>query len=259
MKRVRNVPGLAGAILLCGASAVLIQGASAAPPKSKKKPTAAKKAPAKKPAAQKAPVKTASTAGMEPLQIVLPKPAFKGTPKNIKGNPELPVKRGAILVPKGTTVISRGKPVTSSDEAPIIGTADLITDGDKEANEGAWVELGPGKQWVQIDLKGKFNIYGLALWHYHGEARVYHDVIVKVADDADFIENVKTVYNNDQDNSSGEGLGKNREFLEHSDGKFIDLRGKGVKGRYVRLYSKGNTSDDQNHYTEVEVYGTPAK
>jgi hypothetical protein len=28
-----------------------------------------------------------------------------------------------------------------------------------------------------------------------------------------------------------------------------------VTGRYVRCYSKGSTADDQNHYTEVEVYG----
>ena len=32
-----------------------------------------------------------------------------------------------------------------------------------------------------------------------------------------------------------------------------------MKGRYVRCYSKGSTADDQNHYTEVEVYGVPAK
>jgi hypothetical protein len=32
-----------------------------------------------------------------------------------------------------------------------------------------------------------------------------------------------------------------------------------VKGRYVRLYSNGNTSNDLNHYVEVEVYGTPVK
>jgi hypothetical protein len=31
----------------------------------------------------------------------------------------------------------------------------------------------------------------------------------------------------------------------------------GVKGRYVRLYSSGNTTNDLNHYFEVEVYGTP--
>ena len=32
---------------------------------------------------------------------------------------------------------------------------------------------------------------------------------------------------------------------------------KGAKGRYVRLYSNGNTTNDLNHYVEVEVYGLP--
>jgi len=34
---------------------------------------------------------------------------------------------------------------------------------------------------------------------------------------------------------------------------------KPVKARYVRLYSNGNTSNDLNHYTEVEIKGRPAK
>jgi hypothetical protein len=34
--------------------------------------------------------------------------------------------------------------------------------------------------------------------------------------------------------------------------------GRGTKGRYVRLWSNGNTSVDANHYIEVEVFGTPA-
>jgi hypothetical protein len=46
-------------------------------------------------------------------------------------------------------------------------------------------------------------------------------------------------------------------YFENFKGRLIDA--KGVKGRYVRLYSNGSTADDQNHYTEVEVYGTPAK
>jgi hypothetical protein len=91
------------------------------------------------------------------------------------------------------------------------------------------------------------------MWHFHGEARVYRDVVVQVADDADFIKGVRTIFNNDRDNSSGLGLGKDREFFESAEGKLVNM--KGVKARYVRLYSKGNTSDDQNHYTEVEVYG----
>ena len=89
------------------------------------------------------------------------------------------------------------------------------------------------------------------------EARVYHDVVVQVADDPDFIKDVQTVFNNDFDNSSGLGIGKDREYIEDSIGKLIDA--KGVKGRYVRLYSKGNTSNDQNHYIEVEVFGKPLK
>jgi hypothetical protein len=32
-----------------------------------------------------------------------------------------------------------------------------------------------------------------------------------------------------------------------------------VPARYVRLYSQGNTSDELNHYIEVEVYGRPAE
>jgi hypothetical protein len=87
-------------------------------------------------------------------------------------------------------------------------------------------------------------------------ARVYHDVVVRVADDPDFIENVRTVFNNDHDNSSGLGVGNDKEYWETYEGKLIDAQG--VVARYVRLYSKGNTADDQNHYTEVEVYGSVA-
>ena len=29
------------------------------------------------------------------------------------------------------------------------GTLDMITDGDKSGDEGSWIELGPGKQWVR--------------------------------------------------------------------------------------------------------------
>ena len=38
-----------------------------------------------------------------------------------------------------------------------------------------------------------------------------------------------------------------------------ELTAKGAAGRYVRLYSNGNTSDELNHYCEVEVHGTIAK
>ena len=137
-----------------------------------------------------------------------------------------------------------------------IGETELITDGDKEAPEGSFVEFGPGRQHVQIDLVEQHEIYAIVIWHYHAQARVYRDVVVKVADEPDFIMDVKTVFNNDHDNSSGLGVGKDKEYIETNEGKLIDA--KGAKARYVRLYSDGNTSNDMNHYIEVEVYGKPA-
>ena len=131
-----------------------------------------------------------------------------------------------------------------------------MTDGEKSGEEGYNVELGPMLQWIQIDLEAAYNMHAILIWHYHSQARVYRDVIVQVADDPDFITGVKTIFNNDHDNSSGLGIGKDKEYIETSDGRLIDPRG--IKARYVRLYSKGNTSNAMNHYVEVEVYGVPA-
>jgi hypothetical protein len=195
------------------------------------------------------------------LKLKLPKPAFKGTPKHVPPGTNLePPRKGPrepFMAPPGVKPISEGKPVSSSDSEPIIGEIKFVTDGKREATEGGYVELGPGVQWVQIDLREPQRIYAIMVWHYHASARVYHDVVIQVADDPDFITNVRTVYNNDHDNSAGLGLGEEKEYWETYEGRLIDA--KGVTARYVRLYSNGSTEDDQNHYTEVEVYGLPAK
>ena len=194
------------------------------------------------------------------LAETLPKPMFVGTPQSTKvENLEKPLgrPRPPFLAPKGTKNVADGKPVSSSDEEPIIGEIEMITDGDKEAADGSYVELGPLAQNVTIDLEGEYNMYAIVVWHYHKQARVYFDVVVQVADDADFITNVQTIFNNDIDNSIGLGVGKDKHYTETNEGKLIDA--KGVKGRYVRLHSRGNTSNDLNHYIEVAVYGKPAK
>ncbi|MEI9866245.1 MAG: hypothetical protein WDN00_17155 [Limisphaerales bacterium] len=59
--------------------------------------------------------------------------------------PELKGKRPDFMVPPGTTNLAKGKKVTASDSEPVVGTLDLVTDGDKEGDEGSWVEFGPGK------------------------------------------------------------------------------------------------------------------
>jgi fucose permease len=79
-------------------------------------------------------------------------------------------------------------------------------------------------------------------------------LVVQVSDDAAFQKGVTTIFNNDHDNSSKLGVGKDKEYIEVAEGKLFDP--KGAKGRYVRLYSNGNTTNDLTHYVEVEVYGT---
>ena len=194
-----------------------------------------------------------------PLKTDLPKPLFVGTPVPIKVpnlEPAQKGKRPDFLVPAGTENLAKGKTVTSSDSEPVIGTLDLITDGDKEGDEGSWVELGPGKQWVQIDLGKTADIYAVMLWHFHSQARVYFDVVAQVSDDPTFSKDVTTIFNADAANELGLGAGTDRPYIETYEGKLIDA--KGVKGRYVRFYSKGNTTNKLNHYIEIEVFGKPA-
>lgn len=197
---------------------------------------------------------------MEPIKIDLPKPMFIGTPQNMSvPNLEKPLgkARAPFLAPAGTKNIALEKPVASSDEEPVIGEIEMITDDDKEASDGSYVELGPFLQYVTVDLGAKYNIYAIIMWHFHKQPRVYFDVIVQVADDPDFTTNVKTVFNNDLDNSAGLGVGKDMHYVETAEGKLIDA--KGVQSRYVRCYSNGNTNNDLNHWIELAAYGKPAK
>ena len=46
---------------------------------------------------------------------------------------------------------------------------------------------------------------------------------------------------------------KQFDYIETYEGRPFAVPG--VKARYVRLWSNGNTSDDMNHYIEVEVFG----
>lgn len=203
---------------------------------------------------------SSAPAGWVPIEIKLPKPMFVGTPQDARvPNLEKPTgkPRPLFLAPAGTKNVAAGKPVSSSDEEPIIGEIKMITDGDKEAADGSYVELGPMLQHVTIDLEAVCEIYAIVVWHYHKQARVYYDVVMQVADDPDFISNVKTLFNNDIDNSAGLGVGQNMHYTETNEGKLIDA--KGVRARYVRLYSNGNTGNDLNHYIEVEVYGKPVQ
>ena len=127
----------------------------------------------------------AASGGSIALTTEIPAELIEGTPQPIKV-PNLvkaPTSAPTLMVPEGTVLLSAGKTVTGSDDFPIIGELEYITDGDKEAGEGYFVELMDGPQWVQIDLGAEAELAAIWMWHYHSQARAYHDVVVQVSND----------------------------------------------------------------------------
>ena len=195
-----------------------------------------------------------------PIPIQLPKAMFEGTPQNIRvPNLQKPLgrPRDPFLAPAGVTNVAKGKKVASSDDLPVIGEIEQVTDGDKKGADGSYVELGPGLQHVTIDLGAPHEVFAILFWHFHKSPRVYLDVVVQVADDAEFKKNVRTLFNNDHDNTSSLGAGKDMNYVETSEGRLVDA--KGSRARFVRLSSKGNSANELNHYVEVEVFGRAVK
>jgi len=197
-----------------------------------------------------------SQSGLSPLILDLPAPAFKSIPKNLQlgpnveplsGKPRLP-----MMVPPGLENVALSSTFTSSDRNVTRANLDKLSDGDKAASDQSVIFLRKGTQWVQVDLGSLGEIFALVIWHAHNTPKIYHDVIVQVADNPDFTKNVRTVFNNDSDNSSGLGVGTQREYVETYEGKLINA--KGVKARYIRFYSKGSTESALNEYTEIEIY-----
>ena len=201
--------------------------------------------------------------GLAPLPLELPAPTIKGTPPdnpakgpNIEPLDLLKV-RPPFLAPVGVQNVALKKKVTVSDPKPRNGEPAQLTDGSKEANDDDVLELHKGVQWVQVDLEAPQQIHAIVIWLDHRYYQIIHDVVVQVADDATFTKNVRTLFNNDSDNSAQLGIGTDKEYWETKDGKLVDA--KGTTARYVRCTTQGGSESGVNCYTEIEVWGLPAK
>ncbi len=199
-----------------------------------------------------------NAADMVPLVLKLPAAHYAGTPpqgttfSGIQDTPDPTVK-----IPKGVKNIAPQAKLTCSAKSITRAELAKVTDGDKEAEEDSVVDLPKGLHWIQFNFSTPQDIYVIAIWHAHDSRKVYHSVIAQVADDPDFTENVRTLFNNDRENKEGLGAGTDRQYFESFRGKLIDA--KGARARYVRLYSDGSTESTLNEYTEVEIYGRPVK
>lgn len=196
----------------------------------------------------------------EVLRLSLPAPTLKGTPEDLPLGPNIdPLSdkpRPPYMVTKGVKNVALGKTVTSSVK-PFSGELNQITDGKKEAFDYDAVEMRRGTQWIQVDLGEVYEIHAIVMWHDHRYIQVMHDVILQVSNDPEFQKDVVTVFNNDVDNSSGLGVGTDREYFETHEGKIVEV--KAVKGRYVRGYTRGGTLSALNCWQEIEIYALPAK
>ena len=108
------------------------------------------------------------------------------------------------------------KTVTTSS-TDVTGDLSSLTDGVTDYRPT--VSLGEGPQWVQVDLGEAVDIGRVNVIHTTGnptrllDERRYHDVIVQLS-----IDGVawQTIYNNDQDNSAGQGVGTDSEAASTS-------------------------------------------
>jgi hypothetical protein len=203
------------------------------------------------------PQMAATSTNLAPLPLKLPAPSYFSRPVEILVGPHIEPRsdrpRPPFLAPVGVTNLALHKKVTASRTIPFSGELAQITDGEKEANERTVVQLGSGSQWVQIDLGAPRRIHAIVIWQDERQHAVFQCVNVQIADDADFTNNVRTLFNNDYDNLLDLGAGVDKEYYDTFEGKLVPA--KGATARYVRCHCRGNHLNPCNSYTEIEIWG----
>ena len=159
----------------------------------------------------------------------------------------------------------------SSDRPEKMAVDGIIPKGTSDPNYCDFGENKAGESsYLQIDLKGNYELCDINLWRYWNDNRVYNGSVIAVSESQDGFKNADTrqiIYNSDADNIHGVGVGTDETYVETEEGFKISLKEKFpdqiIKGRYVRIYmcgfdkgkdpiyGKGNT----NHVVECQVMG----
>jgi len=187
--------------------------------------------------------------------------ATPGYPRGLKP-PHLreEVKRPPLMVPPGMENLALYRPISASDEEPITGDLYQINDDIKKSDPFDYVELGPGLQWVQVDLEARYEIFAVAVWHFYKNPVIYNDVILQASNDEAFQDEVKTLFNNDHDFSSGVDRGHDTAYYTRWWGELVDTRdedGVPLRARFVRIYTGDGMEGERPRFVELAVYGAP--
>lgn len=127
------------------------------------------------------------------------------------------------------------------------------TDGDTSSNH--YVNAN-GMTSLTMDLEAEYIIDKVKMWHYTVGGRIYNDVIIQFSNDPDFEEGVITVFNNDSNNTCGQGSGTDGTYVESPDGKEFTFAP--VTARYFRTWVNGSSAGPNGHWQEIEIYGALA-
>lgn len=173
-----------------------------------------------------------------------------------------------IQVVMETTInVAKNKSVTSNGTVTNNMPLSIVTDGVTARDQYALIGVSTGPKWVQVDLGQAYGIKKINIRNDWGASadtyRTGRDHVVQVSNDPNFATGVTTVFNNDQDNSSGLGVGTDAEYQEPADGsgKTITLSST-INARYVRFSANGHVRVNQtynpvNTPVEIEVYADP--
>jgi hypothetical protein len=157
-----------------------------------------------------------------------------------------------VTVDNSNINLLSGKIATTNSSNNNPNVLGLITDGDKTLTNIA--DLNTGAVYIQYDLGASYNVDDVKLWHYYGDPRSYHDVLVELSNSSTFATGNTIVFNDDTNNSLGLGTGTDTEYAESSAGSNISFSA--VNARYIRIYSNGSSSNTANHYVEAEAYAS---
>ncbi|WJH34829.1 discoidin domain-containing protein [Paenibacillus sp. CC-CFT747] len=164
----------------------------------------------------------------------------------------------SINVAPGKTVTSNG---TVSNGVPLSILTDRATDS------YVLISVADGPKWVQVDLTQAYPVSKINIrndWGASsGTARTGRDIIVQLSNSPTFSSGVTTVFNNDADNTAGQGAGTDAPYLEPVDGSGKDIvLSTPISARYVRYWANGHIRVNQdvhlvNTPIEIEVYANP--
>lgn len=170
----------------------------------------------------------------EPTAVKLTTVATEVTSKGKTGDNRLPVQ-----------VVNGNK---SSGDYYVVGN-------DQDQVKNTETPMDPA-YWLQLNLGKKYSVSELKLWIYYDDNRYLNNLIILAADDKEFTQNARVVWNADKENFFGLGAGANEDMPPSTAAGYTVTLPKAEDAQYLRFLNKGNNKNQGAHWVEIEVYGT---